>query len=243
MAPTNPAQPTSAGQDVTREMVLSLAFGQELTRVTRRMDEADKRAAGFEAQADELAGLLTQNANDIKALVSRADKQEKGAPPRSWLLAEDVGQAVADLEDLTRWLGRVYLRYPGAELPSCWAWHPGVVEELWWLRQAHREAYALGTHSVAKAGDWHDRSRPGVVARLAVIARDCDLSRHIDGGDRIQDPPVVPLAGEAERLATHWVKGGTPLPTPDQLDQARFADQRQRRTRRDVSTAATSSPR
>jgi hypothetical protein len=241
MAPIDPDQPASAGQDVTREMVLALAFGQELTRVSRRLDEADKRAAGFEAQVDELAGLLTCNANDIKALVSRADKQDKGAPPRSWLLADDQRQAVVDLEDLTVWLARVYLRYPGAELASCWAWHPGVVEELWWLRQAHREAYAPGTHSVAKAGDWHDRSRPGVVARLAVIAQDCDLSRHIDGADRIQDPPVVPLAGEAERLATHWVKDGTPVPTPDQLDQARFADQRQRRTRPDVSTASTSS--
>jgi hypothetical protein len=241
MAPTNPDQPTSAGQDVTLEIVL--AFVQELTRVTRRMNAADERAAGLKAQVEELAGLLTCNANDIKALISRADKQDKGAPPRSWLLAEDQGQAVADLEDLTVWLGRVYLRYPGAELPSCWAWHPGVVEELWWLRQAHREAYVPSTHSVAKAGDWHARSRPGVVARLAVIVQDCDLSRHIDGGDRIQDPPLVPLAGQAERVATHWVKGGTPLPTPDQLDQARFADQRQRRTRRDVSAATASSPR
>jgi hypothetical protein len=40
----------------------------------------------------------------------------------------------------------------------------------------------------------------------------------------------VPLASEVQWIATHWVKGGTPLPTPDQLDQARFADQRHRRT-------------
>jgi len=50
MASSDPDQPASPGRDVTREMVLVLAFGQELTRVTRRLDEADKRAAGFEAQ-------------------------------------------------------------------------------------------------------------------------------------------------------------------------------------------------
>lgn len=232
---------TDPDPDVARELVW--AIGQELDGLTSRLNDADERVARLEAQAQDFEGLLVRNADDIKTLVTRAEKQDKGAPPRSWLLADDVSQAVTDLEDLTGWLGWVYLRYPGAELPSCWAWHPGVVEELWWLRQAHREAYAPTTRSVAKAGDWHDRSRPGVVARLAVVARDCDLSRHIDGGDRVQDPPVVPLAGEAERLATHWVKGGAPLPTPDQLDQARFADQRQRRTRKDVPTATTSSPR
>jgi hypothetical protein len=226
---------TDPDTDVARELVW--AIGQELGGLTRRLNDADERAARLEAQAQDFEGLLVRNANDITTLVTRAEKQDKGAPLRSWLLADDVGQAVADLEDLTGWLGRVYLRYPGAELPSCWAWHPGVVEELWWLRQAHREAYAPATHSVTKAGDWHDRSRPGVVARLAVVARDCDLSRHAEEGDRIQDPPMVPLAGEAARLATHWVKGGTPLPTPDQLEQARFADQHHRR-----STAQTPTP-
>jgi hypothetical protein len=127
MASIDPDQPAGPGQDVTREMVLALAFGQELTRVTRRLDEADKRVAGFEAQVEELAGLLICNANDIKALVSRADKQAKGAPPRSWLLAQDVGQAVVDLEDLTVWLGRVYLRYPGR---SCRRVGRGT--RVWW---------------------------------------------------------------------------------------------------------------
>jgi hypothetical protein len=198
-----------------------LAFGRALERATRRADAAEQRANGFEA-------LLTQLATDVGTLVARSDT-DKDTTPRSWLLAQDQEQAAADLEDLTGWLARVYLHYPGAVLPSCWAWHPAVVEELWWLRQAHREAYAPATRSTQKAGDWHDRSRPGVVTRLQKIARDCDLTRHTENGDRVQDPPSVPLAGEAEWIATHWVNGGTALPTVAQLEAARFADQRQRR--------------
>lgn len=190
-----------------------LAFGRHLDRTTRRVGELDE--------------LLTQLATDVATLVSRAGPNE-GGPPRSWLLTEDPDQAVADLQDLTEWLGRVYLRYPGAALPSCWAWHPAVIEELWWLRQAHREAYAPGTRSVAKAGDWHDRHRPGVATRLQPLVRDCDLSRHTTGGDRLQDPPQPPLAADAGWLAGHWANGGTPLPTATQLAGARLADQRQR---------------
>lgn len=201
MAPTDPDP---------REVLL--AFGRQLERTTRRTDDLEE--------------LLTQLATDVATLVTR-DGPNDGGAPRSWLLTDDPAQAVEDLRDLTGWLGRVYLRYPGAALPSCWAWHPAVVEELWWLRQAHREAYAPGTKSMAKAGDWHDRSRPGVVARLQPLVRDCDLSRHTADGDRIQDPPQAPLAGEAEWIAGHWTHGGTPLPTEDQLAEARFADQRQ----------------
>ncbi len=210
MPPTDP--------DVRETLV---AFGRALERATRRLDTADQRADDFDA-------LLTQLATDVQTLVARSEV-DKDTAPRSWLLADDEAQAVADLRDLTEWLGSVYLRYPGAALPSCWAWHPAVVEELWWLRQAHREAYAPGTRSTQKAGDWHDRQRPGVVTRLQTITRDCDLTRHVDGGDRVQDPPAVPLAGEAGWIARHWVAGGTPLPTTAQLEAARFADQHPRK--------------
>ena len=194
MAPADPVG------DVAREV----AVGRALGRVTYWLNDADARAAGFEAQVNELGDLLTALAADINAEAARVGKQGKGAAPSSWLLAGDRRRATG------------------------WAWHPGVVEELWWLRQAHREAYAPTARSVAQAGDWHDRLRLGVVARLAVVARDCDLSRHTANGDRIQDPPVVPLAGEAKWIATHWVNGGTLLSTPDQLAQARVADQRHR---------------
>jgi hypothetical protein len=213
MAPTNPDPDTRATLQ---------AYGGSLERVTRRMND-------FEGQAKAFDTLLTQLATDVKTLVARDKQQDKAGPPRSWLLTVDAKRAAADLTDLTGWLGRVYLRYPGAVLPSCWAWHPAVVEELWWLRQSHAEAYAPGTRSVAKAGDWHDRQRPGVVARLAAVTRDCELSRHTNEGDRVQDPPQVPLAGEAGWIATHWVNGGTPLPTVAQLEAARFADQPQRK--------------
>ncbi len=106
-------------------------------------------------------------------------------------------------EDQSRWRWR-HDPLMSQSVPSCTVTVPapsasedGTASTRPWSRSCGGcarltgSSYAPATHSVAKAGDWHDRSRPGVVARLAVIVRDCDLSRHIDGGDRIQDSPVV----------------------------------------------------
>ncbi|MQA16651.1 MAG: AMP-binding protein [Pseudonocardiaceae bacterium] len=80
------------------------------------------------------------------------------------------------------------LAHPGTALPSCWAWHPAVVEELWWLRNAHHDAYHGRTACWRDVGDWHDRQRPGVTARIRKAIADCELSRHINGGDARSAP-------------------------------------------------------
>ena len=89
----------------------------------------------------------------------------------------------------------VYLRYRDADCPSCWLWHPEVVEELWWLRQAHADAYHPETGSWLRVGDWHDRQRPGVVRRLVRAVGSCELALHLTD-------PTAPRAGSRHGAAT-----------------------------------------
>ncbi|MQA15589.1 MAG: hypothetical protein GEV09_15915 [Pseudonocardiaceae bacterium] len=194
------------------------ALGREVERLSRRHADLD--------------ALVRQLAEDITALApadnSDGDDQPEGLA--SWLAADDPGQARALLADLASWLGRVYLRYPGAALPSCWAWHPAVVEELWWLRNAHHDAYHGRSACWREVGDWHDRMRPGVAARIRKAIGDCELSRHTPGGDRCQPTPGAPLRSAADRVAEHWTTHhATPEPTEQQLHEADQHDQAQLR--------------
>lgn len=183
-----------------------VAFGRALERTDRRVTTLDE--------------LMTQLATDVATLVARAGP-DKGGPPTSWLLCNDPELAAEHLGDLIEWLPRVYLRYHGTFLPSCWLWHASVVEELWWLRQAHREAYAYGNRAVTKAGDWHDRALPGVTRRVRAAVGDCELSRHVVGGDRTAVTPAVPLHVAAEHLADEWAgERSTPPPTFGELREA-----------------------
>jgi hypothetical protein len=196
------------------------ALGREVERLSRR-------------QAD-LHALVHRLAEDITLLSPPPDDGGDDEPGglASWLDADQPQQARALLGELADWLARVYLRYPGTALPSCWAWHPAVVEELWWLRNAHYDAYHGRGACWREVGDWHDRQRPGLTARIRKAIGDCELSRHVDGGDRRQPAPVAPLAGHLEQLAEHWTTHhGTPQPTEQQLAEADRHDQAQLRTR------------
>ncbi|MQA13475.1 MAG: hypothetical protein GEV09_04665 [Pseudonocardiaceae bacterium] len=193
------------------------ALGREVERLSRRHADLD--------------ALVQRLAEDITLLAPPPDDGEPEGL-RSWLAADDPEQARALLADLTDWLGRVYLRYLGVALPSCWAWHPAVVEELWWLRNAHHDAYHGQSACWREVGDWHDRQRPGVTARIRKAIGDCELSRHAAGGDRRRATPDVPLSSAAERLAEHWTTHhATPQPTQQQLHEADQHDQAQLRNR------------
>ena len=150
---------------------------------------------------------------------------------RSWLLADDPDQAADDLADLTTWVWRVYLWWPEAWLSSCWLWHPEVVEELWWLRVAHADAYDPETGSSLRVADWHDRLRPGVVRRVRAVVGKCELNRHIPFNGRPVEvtPPGPPaLARHAATVAAVWCAGAGldvirapgPDPTAEQLAEA-----------------------
>ena len=201
------------------------ALGRDVERVARRVDNVELLLRQLAADVAALARVLQAPPED-----GEDDGPGAGAV-RSWLLREDAVQARADLAGLVEWLAAVYLRYPDAALPSCWAWHPAVVEELWWLRNAHRGAYEGEGASWRDAGDWHDRARPGVVKRIRAAIGGCDLARHAAHGDRrAAAQPVVPLAGAADQIATAWTEQRTaPEPTPEQTHEADQHDQEQHR--------------
>lgn len=201
------------------------ALGRSVSRALRRIDTVDTN--------------LLQLASDVaalRALLGRAEPAEepKAAGVRSWLLATDSVQAVKDAADLVDWVGRVYVRYTRAQLSSCWLWHPEAIEELWWLRWAHAEAYHLESGSWMRVGEWHDRQRPGVERRLNGLLGKCSLSRHADRNGRqadVVEPVPPPLADHHAAVAAHWVSVRTagPVPTEDVLAEAEQAEYTQHR--------------
>jgi hypothetical protein len=178
------------------------------------------------AQVDELARVVRRLAEQTAA----APASGGGAP--SWLdLPADLDTVRVVLVDLTGWMRDVFLRYAdGAQgLPECWMWHPDVVEELLWLMFAWVAAYRDEDATVARAGDWHDRYRPGVVKRIKTAAGTCSLENHQPHGSRFAGGPVVPLAEAMAPIATWWATQRTetpPEPDDEQLAAAAVAQRR-----------------
>jgi hypothetical protein len=174
------------------------------------------------ARLDEVAGIVVRLAESVAVA-----RPEPEAGTASWLgLADDAGPDDAEslLRGLIRWLEVVYLRYAdGARgLPGCWLWHPEVVEELLWLRQAWAFAYEAGS-PVSLAGDWHDRLRPGVVRRVREAAGMCSVENHQPGYDRHAAAPRVALVGAVGAVAEWWATArddAPPAPTAEQLTAA-----------------------
>ncbi|MGH3828490.1 MAG: hypothetical protein ACRDQX_15165 [Pseudonocardiaceae bacterium] len=200
-----------------------VALGREVQRLTR-----NQTVVG--ARVEELAELLSQLATDVATLAARSAPDGDEAV-RSWLLTTNPDHAHTDLEDLADWLVRVYLRYPDAMLPSCWLWHPALIEELRWLRCAHREAYHDQRGTWAKIADWHDRHRPGVTRRLAIAYGSCELREHAPGATQDRPAPDVALADLAPITARAWTSmPDTPLiPTDQQIAEAEEHDTTHRR--------------
>jgi hypothetical protein len=198
------------------------ALGRDVERTSRRVGELDTLVRQLSADVNALARHLGAGSPEAGG---EQDETEGLTAVRAWLLARNPDQATADLHDLISWLHLVYLRYPGAALTSCWLWHAGVIEELWWLRCAHAEAYHPRTGTWLRIGDWHDRQRPNVVKRINTALRTCDLELHVAGAEQDQAPAPVPLASAALGIAASWVASGVyaapPAPTPAQRAEAR----------------------
>jgi len=150
-------------------------------------------------RVDELARLLARVADEL------ADHTARSGPTTapSWLLLPtDPDDARRLLGELIGWMGQVYLRYSdaAATLPDCWLWHPDLVEELLWLMHAWAAAYQGPNASVALAGDWHDRYRPGVVRRIKTVAGTCSLENH----PTRTTASAVPLEQASALIATWW---------------------------------------
>jgi len=198
--------------------------------LAREVERLARRQSQLGATVADLDGLVRRLGEDVTALVADLARDEDQPPLASWLTLDEPQRAEALLADLTDWLASVYRRYPDSGLPSCWAWHPDVVEELWWLRQAHRAAYDGPRASWREVADWHDRHRPAVVARLSAAIGGCELARHTPGGDREHLDSTVPLSGHLAQLAACWAGDrATPSPTGEQLDEATRLDRAQHR--------------
>lgn len=210
-----------------------VALGRTVARALRRLDTVDKN--------------VLQLAADVTALRTRLipgdepadDQPEEGGPPavRSWLLADDADQAVKDVAELVVWVRRVYGRFTRAQLSSCWLWHPEVIEELWWLRNSHADAFHPENGSWMRVGDWHDRQRPGVERRVNGLLGKCSLSRHVDRNGRpadVGEPTPPALAAHHAAVAAHWVATRTAGPEPTETvlaeaEQAEYAQHRRSR--------------
>lgn len=215
--------------------------------LSRVVDRTGRRVQRVEALLDDLAAdVITLAARDrgVPAAVgpeqaaeggTATGSAEDGPQVRSWLLGTDPDQARADLSDLIGWLYRVYLRYDDAGLCSCWLWHPDMVEELWWLRRAHADAYDPEAGSWLRVADWHERHRPGVVKRVGPVVRRCELSLHAQGAELDRAADAAPLAVHTDQIATAWTTDPArpvPLPSTVQLDEADRAVRAQNRVRR-----------
>lgn len=200
------------------------ALGRAVQRALRRIDAVDKNVLQLATDVAALAARLTADDKDEPA----ADAASDGVlAARSWLLADSPHfDARADLAQLMWWVERVYLRYSRARLSPCWLWHPEAIEELWWLRGAHADAYHPEDGSWLRVGDWHDRLRPGVERRLHGLLNMCSLSRHISRHGRppeVGEPGPVPLAEHAEAISAAWTahpRTAGPTPTDEQLTDA-----------------------
>jgi hypothetical protein len=186
-----------------------------LAREVEGLRHAVEPLRGLTGQVEDLARVVTELAERV-ITHTRSSSARTAAP--SWLdLPQDMQTAHEVLADLVEWLGEVYLWYGDAarSFPDCWLWHPDVVEELLWLMAAWQAAYRAENATVALAGDWHDRYRPGVVRRIKTVAGTCSLENHVPRGDRPGGArPVVPLAEALDPIAAWWAQQRADTPPP-----------------------------
>jgi hypothetical protein len=214
------------------EQCASAAAVAGLAREVEALRGAVEPLRAVPAQVDELARVVQALAEQTAAAVGAA-----GGGVPSWLDAPaDPGTVRSVLEDLITWMREVYLCYAdaAAHLPECWLWHPDVVEELLWLMYTWLAAYRDENATAAKAGDWHDRYRPGVVRRIKVVAGTCSLENHQPRGTRCGGP-VVPIAEAMAPIADWWAthRADTPPePSEDQLAVAAAVTRRSSSRRR-----------
>ncbi|GAY11648.1 hypothetical protein [Pseudonocardia sp. N23] len=215
MSPNTPPANPAAGEDGWSGPVAGLA--RLVDGLRRDIDPL----TGLPGRVEELAEVLARLSETVASIATRRN----AGPAPSWLLAPaNPEDTTSILEDLAAWMGAIYLRYPdgAAVLSDCWAWHPDVVEELVWLMHAWSAAYQGPAASVALAGDWHDRQRPGVVRRIRQNVGSCSIERHQTRAGRAPltaTAPTVPAAGQLAQLAAWWATARDSAP-PEPADHS-----------------------
>jgi hypothetical protein len=221
--PVLPGADEATNQAATRYATVSALAG--VAREVEALSSKVEPITALAAQVEDLARV-------VQDLAANLATRPTAATAPSWLvLPADAGEVRAVLEDLARWMQEVFLRYPDAAagLPECWLWHPDVVEELLWLMYAWLAAYRDGDATVARAADWHDRYRPGVVKRVKALAGNCSLENHQPGNPRHAPAAPVPLAEAMAPIAAWWATHRNevpPEPTDEQLAATAAAHRR-----------------
>jgi hypothetical protein len=208
-----------------RSTVAGLA--RELEQLYRDVREL----LGLTGRVDDLAVTLAQLAETVTT--GKQERPDEPAPcwidhhadpGRDPAASRATRDAAGLLDKLAPWVGAVYLRYSDAVsgFPDCWMWHPEVVEELLWLHRAWLAAYSPCATGTA-VGDWHDRQRPGVVARIRAYAGMCSLEAHQPGQDRATPAPATPTLDALAAIAGWWATSRElpgPTPTEEQIAAA-----------------------
>jgi hypothetical protein len=178
---------------------------------SRRLDTVEQRLEKMVANLDKVARA-----------VNVRNGTEPPEPLDGWFLQKDPDTALSRARELADWVEAVWLHYPKSDLPPCWAWHPAVVEELLVAFELWREAF-ITKPSWSSAGDWHEKTRPGVARRLAEAeVANCEIKRHQEGGDRADRAPAAPLRSALDVIAQMWaVNRETPYPTVQDVNEAR----------------------
>lgn len=212
-----------------------VALSRDLERTGRRLDSLEAVVKDVAESLATLAEGVATSASRVSSASGAGSAAVQGAV-RSWLTVDDPEHTAANLRALAAWLEQAYLTFPNSSLPSCWLWHPEVVDELWWLFQSHLDAYHSVSGSWLRVGDWYDRQRPGVVARIRAAVASCELMLHLPPQELSRGPLPTPMAGSVDRIATWAVAGYKqpgPVPTGAELAEAReLTQQRHARFRR-----------
>lgn len=229
--PTGPAPEEPQGPD-TRE-----AIARDLDRLRREVEKL-RVAREHDEEVKGLWKACTRLAERQDMLAAGAAETPAGS---AWMLqvGTEPDKAVELLKGLADWLAKVFLQFPNAQLPTCWARHPWLVQELLWLRDYFMDAYGPRGSATAQ-GMWHDQSLPNLLGRMQKAGvNNCDLDEHKPGGQQAKDPIAVPGLAYLEAVATDWALTGlTTEPTEDELEDAR--QYRAAKRKRSVSPSSSS---
>ena len=222
----------SEGSGLAGVTVHVVGLGREVEALRRVVDRHERttqtvadRLADLESRVGSSAATLVDLAEQIGELASGG---QVSSAHQSWFDTTDSVQGQSRLDDLARWLDRVYFQFPDAALPSCWIWHPSVVEELLWLRRSWTEAFTGSTAAIFRVADWHDRQRPGVVARIRALNDGvCSLEQHAAGAEQDRRPPTTPAVDAVPLIADWWTsRRSEPPPYPSEAQSGKRVDGR-----------------
>lgn len=158
-------------------------------------------------QIDALTEMVGRLVTNVASLRSRLEALEHGDTgddsdndtkphdrPAGWVLftppaaAEDRAHQSQGhtpswtVDNFVRWYNQTFLGLPGTvnqPIPPCWSEHPGLALEVATLAYAWRRSNVGPTANIRDAQHWHDRWRPGFLARLpGYVHAHCLDGRH-----------------------------------------------------------------